>query len=89
MKKLLLLPLFCLLLNAQDKEELLKQAQEYEKKQDYKNAMLIYKKIAENKTIEFPKEEAIAIVEKPEIKPIKKNLNTIEDKETKSTIEQI
>ncbi|RXJ78568.1 phospholipase [Arcobacter sp. F155] len=95
MKKTLSLLSICILLNAQDTQELLKQAKEYEKANDYKNAMLIYKKLANVETIEFPKEEEVKIVkekkivEKKEVTPLKNGLNSFDDKETKSTIEQM
>ena len=87
MNKLLISIFLCLTINLQANNTLLKQAQEYEKNQDYKKAMQIYKQLAEKKSIKFPKENAV--VKNKEIIPLKNTLNTIDDHETKSTIEQM
>jgi phospholipase A1 len=79
---------------ASDSQSIYKKAQKYEQEGNYKEAMLLYKQLAKNDkpTIEesnlsetLIKEENVA----REIKTIGKNLNTIEDEETLSTIEQI
>lgn len=80
------------LLFAQDKATLLKQAKEYEQKQDFKNAMLIYKKIAllkderfDKLTLEQPQEDFTNLKNKF----FEEQIDEIEDKETKNTVKQM
>lgn len=63
----------------------IQQAQEYETKGKYKEAMQIYKALAlKNKEVENNDE-----ITQKQVRFIKENLTAIEDKETKSTIEQV
>lgn len=77
---------------AQDRADLLKQAKKYEQKQEFKNAMLIYKKIALLKDERFDKLE-LKEDDKEDFTNLKskffeKHIDKIEDKETSDTIKQ-
>ena len=81
-------------LSSYDKNSLLKEASKLEKDGKYKEAMLIYKEIANNtyleKTLEENSFKEIKVKEIPEeVKVLAKNVNTIEDQETMTTIEQM
>ena len=87
LKYILILSLFSTLVPAQNLAELYKQASKLESEYRYKEAMEIYKKIAleqkQNEIIYYDETKVIA-------KKVANNtLDEIEDKETRSTIEQI
>lgn len=88
MKQLLLFIFFSSFIFASENiDELYTQAKKFEKEENYKEAMLLYKKIAniENKD----KKLFIDEDKEQEIKETSKVLNTIEDKETKESLSQI
>lgn len=87
MKKILILLFFFIYTNAQEIDTLYQEAQNFEQEGKYKEAMLIYKQIA-NKERNINR---IYIDEdkKKEVQSITTTLDTIEDKETVETIEQI
>ncbi|WP_428023871.1 phospholipase A [Arcobacter sp.] len=88
MKQLLLLIFLSTLILADENiNELYKQAKKFEDEQNYKEAMLLYKKIANLEN----KEKKLFIDEdkEKEIKETTKILDTIEDKETKESISQM
>lgn len=93
MKKLISLIFLSTLLFAQEnKEELLKIAKKYEEKNDFKNAMITYKKLALLKDTRFEKLE----LNKPEedftnikSKFFEEQIDDIEDEETKETLKQM
>ncbi len=87
MKKILILLFLFVYVNAQEIDKSYQEAQALEVNGNYKEAMLLYKKIAD-------KERNINRIyidedKKKEVKAIATTLNTIEDKETVETIEQI
>ena len=91
-KRFLLVLILGSFLYAQDEVTILEEAKKYEANKEYEKAMLLYKKLAlknkqklENKNLELE----LKGIKQVEIKPIKKSLNTIEDEQTQSTVEQI
>lgn len=84
-KRFLLVLILGSFLYAQDEVTILEEAKKYEANKEYEKAMLLYKKLANIQTKKPIKANKL----KTEIKPLKKSLNTIEDKQTKSTIEQM
>jgi phospholipase A1 len=84
MKQLFILILLFIYANGQNLSNLYKQALEFEKKGDTKNAMLIYKAIAKTThkiDIDIDKQQSVD--------SITQRLDTIEDKETIQTLDQI
>jgi len=88
MKQLLLLIFFAYSLFANENiDELYKKAKKFENEHNYKEAMLIYKEIAQIETEQknlFVDEDKEA-----ELKETEKVLDTIDDKETRDTLSQI
>ncbi|XPV69723.1 MAG: phospholipase A [Halarcobacter sp.] len=87
----ILITLFIINLMAQDTNDILKKAKDLENQGKYKEAMLLYKKLATKdvsleETIQKDIEDNNISVE---AKTIGKTLNKIDDKETYSTVEQI
>ena len=76
-----------ILLANEDIDKLYKQALIYEKEKDYKNAMLIYKQIANKENI--VKKIFIDEDKEKEINEVSKIIDTIEDKETEQTVLQM
>ena len=87
MKKIIILLFLFIYLNAEDINKLYQEAQNLEIDGKYKEAMLLYKQIAKKeRTIN---RTYIDENKKKEVEVITTTLNTIEDKETVETIEQI
>lgn len=75
------------LLAIENSDDLYKKALEYEKKKDYKNAMLIYKQIAQKE--EKIKKLFVDEDQEKEITEVSKIIDTIPDKETEQTLTQM